>query len=556
MQTKQNALLGQFQMKKSKAALFSIGDNKAPGPDGYSSYFYKHSWDIIAMDFTATVKEFFTSGEILKQINHAVITLIPKSKNADSVEEYRPIACCNVIYKNKSIKDNIFLLQELLRQYGRKRSSLRCILNVDLRKAFDSLDWDFVHDMLSSLQFPSMFINWIMTCITTTSYSISCNGSLHGFFEGNTGLRQGDPLSPSLFVIFLEYLSRGLGRLKENPYFYFHLKCGGLKITHLAFADDLVLFSREDVTSIALLMNILKHFGDCSGLRVNIAKSRLFYSRHRPAGYGNNQGDYKLLPRVIPLQIPGNPRVQAKIIQLCRNFLWSGKCNENKRPLVACRDITLPKIEEGFGIRNSKAWNKALLSKTMWDIQSKKDSLWVQWVHHIYMKHTNFWDYQIKHEDSPLIKQVIALRDEITVAEQSQQVATQKIIQWMANGELNSKLAYEYFRPKANKLLWPKVIWTTYTTPKHAFILWLAMKERLLTKDKLHDPAADQMLIGLPQIPFNLKNSSEMVHQGSQRHENPIQSKTIGYCLHHLFCMGSKESQNIRRKSSSSGSSS
>ncbi|XP_057512765.1 uncharacterized protein LOC130794818 [Actinidia eriantha] len=63
----------------------------------------------------------------------------------------------------------------------------------------------------------------------------------------------------------------------------------------------------------------------------------------------------------------------------------------------------------------------------------------------------------------------------------------------MANGELNSKLAYEYFRPKANKLLWPKVIWTTYATLKHAFILWLAMKERLLTKDKLHDPAADQM---------------------------------------------------------------
>ncbi|GFY92965.1 hypothetical protein Acr_08g0013610 [Actinidia rufa] len=124
--------------------------------------------------------------------------------------------------------------------------------------------------------------------------------------------------------------------------------------------------------------------------------------------------------------LPTPAGVQAKIIQLCRNFLWSGKCSENKRPLVAWKDITLPKIEGGLGIRNSKAWNKALLSKTMWDIQSKKDPLWVQWVHHIYMKHTNFWDYQIKHEDSPLIKQVIALRDEITVAEQSQQAAAQK----------------------------------------------------------------------------------------------------------------------------------
>ncbi|GFS30621.1 hypothetical protein Acr_00g0012980 [Actinidia rufa] len=481
-----------------KAALFSIGDDKAPGPDGYSSCFYKHSWDIIAMDFTAAVKEFFTSGEILKQINHAVITLIPKSKNADSVEEFRPIACCNVIYKviskliatrlaevlpsiidpaqaafvqNRSMKDNIFLLQELLRQYGRKRSSPRCILNVDLRKAFDSLDWDFVHDMLSSLQFPPMFINWIMTCITSTSYSISYNGSLHGFFKGNRGLRQGDPLSPSLFVIYLEYLSRSLGRLKENSNFNFHPKCGGLKITHLAFVDDLVLFSRGDQAGIGQQdMEIIKAITSFSQgsfpfryLGIPVADSRLSIAQYSPMidkvlGYisawaGANlsyAGRLELIKSVLQgvecfwLSIlPTLAGVQAKIIQLCRNFLWSGKRSENKRPLVAWKDITLPKIEGGLGIRNSKAWNKALLSKTMWDIQLKKDSLWVQW--------------------------------------------------WMANGELNSKLAYEYFRPKANKLLWPKVIWTTYTTPKHAFILWLAMKERLLTKDKLHDPAADQM---------------------------------------------------------------
>ena len=127
-----------------------------------------------------------------------------------------------------------------------------------------------------SSTFPPMFIKWIMTCISSTSYSISYNGSLHGFFKGNRGLRQGDPISPYLFVICLEYLSRNLGGLKENPDFNFHTKCGSLKTTHLAFADDLVLLSRGDVTSVALLINILNHFGDCSGLRVSIAKSSLF----------------------------------------------------------------------------------------------------------------------------------------------------------------------------------------------------------------------------------------------------------------------------------------
>ncbi|GFY91584.1 hypothetical protein Acr_07g0017800 [Actinidia rufa] len=73
--------------------------------------------------------------------------------------------------------------------------------------------------------------------------------------------------------------------------------------------------------------------------------------------------------------------VRTKIIHLCRNFLWSGKATINKKPLVAWKDVCLPKHEGGLGIRNTKAWNKALICKTLWDIQAKKDSLWVQWIH-------------------------------------------------------------------------------------------------------------------------------------------------------------------------------
>ena len=145
--------------------------------------------------------------------------------------------------QKRSMIENIFMLQELLRQYGRKRSSPRCILNVNMRKAFDSVDWTFVQDLLIALNFPPIFVGWIMTCLSTTSYSISLNVSLHGFFQGKRGLREGDLLSPYLFVLCLEYLSRGHGSLKQNANFNFHPKCGVTKITHLAFVDDLVLFS-------------------------------------------------------------------------------------------------------------------------------------------------------------------------------------------------------------------------------------------------------------------------------------------------------------------------
>ncbi|GFS35287.1 hypothetical protein Acr_00g0038880 [Actinidia rufa] len=128
---------------------------------------YKQAWDIVGRDVTNVVLEFFSLVQILKQINHLAIALIPKTKDANKVEDFRPIACCNIVYKviskiiatrlgpaissiidptqaafiqNESMVDNIFLMQELLRQYSRTRTSPRCTLNVDLRKAYDSID--------------------------------------------------------------------------------------------------------------------------------------------------------------------------------------------------------------------------------------------------------------------------------------------------------------------------------------------------------------------------------------------------------------------------------
>lgn len=93
--------------------------------------------------------------------------------------------------KDRSIVDNIHLAQELFRKYTRKNASPRCILKVDLQKAYDTVHWEFIHEALQYLKFPYMFIGWIMECVLTTAFSVSINGNLHGFFQGRRGLRQG-----------------------------------------------------------------------------------------------------------------------------------------------------------------------------------------------------------------------------------------------------------------------------------------------------------------------------------------------------------------------------
>lgn len=118
--------------------------------------------------------------------------------------------------------ENIFLVQELIRGYGRKRTLLRCMIKVDLCKTYDIVDWSFLEEVLRGIGFPTRFSTWVMECISIASFSVSINGCIHGHFNSKRGLREGDPISPFLFAICLEYFSRVLKTKARNPTLSFH----------------------------------------------------------------------------------------------------------------------------------------------------------------------------------------------------------------------------------------------------------------------------------------------------------------------------------------------
>ncbi|KAL2231980.1 UNVERIFIED_CONTAM: hypothetical protein Sindi_1378000, partial [Sesamum indicum] len=159
-----NELVRLIQRREVYDALLSISNDKAPGPDRYLAYFSKSAWPLIGENITDGVLDFFHTGRILKQINAALLVLIPKVHSLSTAANFRPIACCNVLYKliakilvkrvqgvmgalvhisqnafipGRKIVVNILLVQKLLAAYNQKQLLPCCAVKVDLQKAYD-----------------------------------------------------------------------------------------------------------------------------------------------------------------------------------------------------------------------------------------------------------------------------------------------------------------------------------------------------------------------------------------------------------------------------------
>jgi len=464
------ALMKEVDEEEIKAALSSFQKDKSPGPDGWTIEFFLDLYEILGNDLRLVVEDSRISGRIPASFNSTFIALIPKSDNASSLNEFRPISLCNCIYKiiakiiarrlksilsgnisdeqfgfleGRQIHEAIGVAQEGL--HSLKTKNLRgAVMKIDLAKAYDKVSWLYLRLLLTHIGFGNDFIRWIMSCITTVSFSVLINGAASPFFHAERGLRQGCPLSPLLFLLVAEGLSRAILEAKAQGHFKGIQVAPDLYITHLLFVDDILIFCSGIRGESRILRDILDLFSKATGMDINVGKSSLMthkLSQREVADIiglfpftisGMDEGikylgfylkankyqsrdwswligkvekrlkgwSHKWLSRAgrlvlvksvleaIPVYwmlLSWIPRgTLEKIRRLCFRYLWSGK-NENQiTPWVGWKKIAIPKGLGGWGLKNIFLFAQALAAKGGWRML-KTDSLWTRVIKRKYL---------------------------------------------------------------------------------------------------------------------------------------------------------------------------
>ena len=293
-----------------KDSVFAVAPSKAPGPDGFTAEFYQQFWPDIKQTIIDEVTRFFDRNELDESHNHTNLCLISKVGVPTSMSDFRPIALCNVSYKiiskilvnrlknhlggaisenqaafvpGRMITDNAIIAHEVyyaLKARKRQANSYMA-LKTDITKAYDRLEWSFLEETMKHMGFNTKWISWIMKCVTTVSYSVLINGSPHGNVIPGRGIRQGDPLSPYLFILCAEVLSHMMKQAESTRNLKgIHLSTKSPAISHLLFADDSLFFTLANQRSCYAIKQILNDYEEVSGQAVNLRKSAITFGRH------------------------------------------------------------------------------------------------------------------------------------------------------------------------------------------------------------------------------------------------------------------------------------
>ncbi|XP_075652482.1 uncharacterized protein LOC142622815 [Castanea sativa] len=257
-----------------KEALWSMQPYKALGPNGLHVGFFQRFWLLVGDSVRKEVKNVFRTRKVPDYLNKTHIVLIPKIQGPESIRNYRPIS----LWRRGA--DNAIIVQELVHTIGKMKGNKGAMaIKVDLEKAYDKIEWSFIREMLVKFNFPQNLIKLIMSCVSSVSTSILFNGGCLETFSPSRGIRQGDPLSPYLFILCMEYLGY-LIEEKCNARLWNPIKASrsGPAFSHLFFADDLVLFANADMENCIAVNDVLQKFCAKSGQKVSASKTRVFFS--------------------------------------------------------------------------------------------------------------------------------------------------------------------------------------------------------------------------------------------------------------------------------------
>ncbi|GKB35851.1 RNA-directed DNA polymerase, eukaryota [Tanacetum coccineum] len=453
-----------------RSAVWDCGDNKSPGPDGFTFKFFKKYWRFIGPDFCKAVMD------------------------AKFVNDYRPISLIGSVYKvvtkilanrlatviaglvsdtqsafvaDRQILDGPFILNEVL-DWCKRKNKQAMFFKVDFAKAYNSVCWDFLIDVLEAFGFGLTWCNWIRGTFCYAKASILVNGSPSDEFHLHCGLKQGDPLSPYLFILVMESLHLSVSRVVDEGVFKGIRLHGSLSLSHLFFADDALFMGEWSDSNLRGIIYILKCFFLASGLKINIQKSQvlgvgvprssvesmasslgcsIMEKKFRYLGVmvGERMSRYKAWDDVVlklktrlskwkakTLSIGGRltllksvlgasplynmsifkvPKGVLKVMESIRsNFFKGASLSEKKISWIAWDKVLASKKKGGLGVSSYFALNRALLLKWVWRFVSQDGSLWFRVIQAV---HGNKIDTHTVHKSSiwsAILKEVHVLK--------------------------------------------------------------------------------------------------------------------------------------------------
>lgn len=284
--------------KELNLAISKLKVGKSPGPDGYTTEWYKSLKEDLCPVLLNTFNWIIQNGEIPPSWRDAVISVIPKEgKDKQNCSSYRPISVLNLDYKlftaiiarrleqflpqlinldqcgfiqQRQALDNIRRSLHIIEKVNKQKTKA-LIVGLDAEKAFDSVRWSFLYKVLAKFGFNKNFITLIQSLYDRPRARVKINGDLSDSFHLERGTRQGCPISPLLFVIFFEPLGQLIRQTKEIK----GIEVGGTEQKVAMFADDVLVFLEDPEETFMKLLSLLNDFGKLSGYKLNLSKTQV-----------------------------------------------------------------------------------------------------------------------------------------------------------------------------------------------------------------------------------------------------------------------------------------